>query len=86
VVTLAERFIDSYREVGQLPAALSELWADRDVYHFLAMNICVGISFLVYNVFTEIDRRLGEGGLRKLFFGTRTNSPPIELDPGAAQH
>lgn len=68
VVTLAEHLFDLYREHGKLPTALSELWAARDFHHFLAMNLCVGLSFLVYNGFSEIDRHLGEGGLRKLFF------------------
>ena len=68
VVTLAERLFDFYRESSDLPRALSELWAGKDINHFLAMNLCVGFSFLVYNCFSEIDRHLGEGGLRKFFF------------------
>ena len=68
VVTLAERLFDLYREQGALPTALSEMWQGRDFHHFLAMNLCVGISFLIYNTFMEIERQLGEGGLRKLFF------------------
>jgi hypothetical protein len=68
VVTLGERLFDLYREKGELPAALSEMWAGKDFHHFLAMNLCVGVSFLVYHGFTEIDRHLGEGGLRRLFF------------------
>ena len=68
VVTLAERLFHLYRESSELPRALSELWAGRDFHHFLAMNLCVGFSFLIYNCFSEIDRHLGEGGLRRLFF------------------
>jgi hypothetical protein len=68
VVTLAERLFEFYRESGELPRALSELWAGGNINHFLAMNLCVGFSFLIYNFFSEIDRHLGEGGLRKFFF------------------
>jgi hypothetical protein len=68
VVTLAERLFDLYRENSELPRALSELWAGRDIHHFLAFNICAGLSFLIYNCFSEVDRHLGEGGLRRLFF------------------
>lgn len=68
VVSVTERLFDLYRETGALPAALSQTWAGRDFPHFLAMNVCVGISFLIYNSFAEIDRHLGEGGLRRLFF------------------
>lgn len=71
VVSLAERLFDLSREGSGLPEALSTLWAGRDFNHFLAMNLCVGLSFLVYNCFSAIDRHLsqrGDGGLRKLFF------------------
>lgn len=73
VVTLAEHLFDFYREKGNLPDALSEMWSGRDFRHFLAMNLGVGISFLVYNCFSEIDQKLGEGGLRKLFFTRGTS-------------
>ena len=67
-VTLAERLFDFYRESSALTEALSRAWEGKDFHHFLAMNLCVGLSFLIYNCFAEIDRHLGEGGLRKLFF------------------
>jgi hypothetical protein len=69
VVTLAERLFHLYRENGELFRALSELWAGRDLNHFIAFNLCAVFSFLIYNCFSEIDHHLGEGGLRKLFFG-----------------
>ena len=68
VVTLAERLFHLYRENGELFRALSELWAGRDVNHFIAFNLCAVFSFLIYNCFSEIDHHLGDGGLRKLFF------------------
>ena len=68
VVTLAERLFHLYREHSEFSRALSELWAARDLPHFIALNLCVGVSFLIYNCFTEIDHHLGEGGLRRLFF------------------
>jgi hypothetical protein len=68
VVSGAERLFELYRETEKLPEALSQLWAGKDFHHFLAMNLGVALSFLLYNSFSEIDRRLGEGGLRKFFF------------------
>jgi hypothetical protein len=68
LVTLAERLFHLYRESSELSRALSELWAGRDFNHFMAMNLCLGFSFLIYNCFSEIDHHLGEGGLRRLFF------------------
>jgi hypothetical protein len=38
----------------------------RDVDHFLAMNLAVAVSFLIYNTFSEIDVCLGEGSLRAM--------------------
>lgn len=70
-VTLVERLFELYRESGELGAALSELRAGEDLDHFLAMNLSVGFSFLVYNVFTEIGRHMGGHALRDLFFAHR---------------
>lgn len=64
MVTLIERLFELYRENSDLSAAVAGLWAGRDFQHFLAMNLGVAISFLIYNTFAEIDRHLGEGGLR----------------------
>ena len=70
-VTHAERLFELYRQLGDLPAALAGLWGGEDVYQFVAMNLGVGVSLLLYNFFSEIDRHLGEGVLRKLFFARR---------------
>ena len=67
-VSLAEHLFDLYRERGAFAASLDELWAGRDLHHFLALNLVVGVSFLGYNSATIIDRQIGDGGLRRLFF------------------
>lgn len=64
-VTVVERLFDLYREHGGLQTALEAGWAQRDVHHFLALNICVALAFLVYNTYAEIDPHLGEGGLHR---------------------
>jgi hypothetical protein len=74
LVTLAERLFDLYREESELSTALSELWAGEDLDHFLAMNLSLGFFFVVYNVFAEIERHVGEGSLRSFFFGARTQA------------
>lgn len=75
VVTVAERLFDLYREHGDLSGAVATLWAGRDFHHFLAMNLGVGLSFLVYNTFSEIDRHMGRGSLRRLFLGRGAGAP-----------
>jgi hypothetical protein len=74
VVTLAEHLFDFYRKAGGMDAALSDLWKSMSFQHFLAMNLCVGISFLIYNTFAEIDRHLGSGGLRRLLLSPRSEA------------
>jgi hypothetical protein len=71
VVTLAEHLVEAYFDKGSLETALSELWASKDFHHFLAMNLCVALSFLLYNTFAEMDRRLGRGSIRRLLFSTQ---------------
>ena len=74
VVTLAERLFDLYRKSGDLSAALTGVWAEEDADHFLAMNLTVGLTLVVYNVFTEVGRHLGAHGLRDLFLAKRRST------------
>lgn len=88
LVTVAERLFDAYREQDGLAPALREVWAGRDVDHFLAMNLAVAVSLLIYNVFVAIEREMGEGSLRRLFFlrrgsaGEPMASPTPSVDDG----
>jgi hypothetical protein len=40
----------------------------------LATVLCIGLAFAGYNLYAALDRRLGEGALRKLLFN-RTSAP-----------
>ena len=86
VVTLLERLFDLYRESRDLPDALAKAWSGEHADHFLAMNIAVGLTLLVYKVYGEIDRHLGEGALRKLFFGPALPQEPAGSDPSRAKN
>ncbi len=48
--------------------AIEAIIQDRNLNHFLAVNLCVAIVFCIYNILAEIDIYMGEGNLRKLFF------------------
>lgn len=77
VVTLGERLFDLYRESHDLATTLAGVWAGEDVDHFVALNLCVATSFLIYNAFSEIGRHLGGGdALRSLFFARREAAGP----------
>lgn len=68
---LGERLFHAYRVHRDWTAAISDLWVSRDLHHALAMTLSLGLAFIAFNGAIEIDRRLGEGGLRRLFFSRR---------------
>lgn len=74
VVTILERLFHGYRETGALRPAVVHLWETRDVHHALAMVIAVGMAFVVFNAASEIDRRLGEHGLRRFLLSRPARS------------
>jgi hypothetical protein len=81
VVSLAEHLVEAYLDKADLEMALSELWASKDFDHLLAANLCVALSFLLYNTFTEMDRRLGRGSIRRLLLSTQVaegNGAPVD--------
>jgi hypothetical protein len=48
--------------------AFADLWGHLDKYVILAKVICVALTFAGYHFYAEIDRRLGEGTLRRLLW------------------
>jgi hypothetical protein len=68
VVLWAEQLFHAYRETGGLGTAVLEVWAHRDRNVILAKLICVALTFFGYHLFTGIDRRLGEGTLRRMLW------------------
>jgi len=61
-----DRVFHAYRETGQLGQALTEVWMHRDRNVILAKVICIGLAFAGYHLYAGLDRRLGEGTLRRL--------------------
>jgi hypothetical protein len=76
-VLLAERLFHAYRAADGLAAALTDTWARRDRNVILAKVICVGLTFAGYHLYNGIDRRLGEGALRRIVT-TGKNDEPTE--------
>ena len=66
VVLFLETVIDVYRETHSLRAAMLEIWAHRDWNLLLAKVLCGGLAFAGYHLYAGLDRRLGEGTLRRL--------------------
>ncbi len=71
---LAEQLFHAYRATGGLERAMTEVWAHRDRNVILAKVICVGLTFAGYHLYAGIDRRLGEGTLRRLLVSRASSS------------
>jgi hypothetical protein len=63
-----ERFLDALGRTHNFEAALRYLIADSHVYRVFAWALGVGIVFAIYFAVFEIDKRMGQGELRALFF------------------
>ncbi|TAK63903.1 hypothetical protein [Methylobacter sp.] len=66
VVLFLEKLIEAYWEIGTLGQAVSDVWEHRDRNLILAKVLCVGLAFFAYHLYAGLDRRLGEGTLRRL--------------------
>ena len=66
LVVIAEKVFHAWHETGQFAQALQHVWVHSDRNVMMATVICVGLSFAGYNLYSAIDRRLGEGTLRQL--------------------
>ena len=71
LVGLCERLFHAFHDTGDFQHALREVYMGRDLNHFLASIICIGISFVIYNVFSGINRHMGDGKLLNIFFSNK---------------
>ena len=66
VVVVVEKVIHEVRAGEELAAAVTHVWEHRDRNVMLATVLCIALAFAGYNVYAALDRRLGEGTLRRL--------------------
>ena len=66
-VLLLEKGFEGRHEHGGFGPALASVFQQADVYHVWANTICVVGALLVYNVLSVVRRKLGKGGLTRLF-------------------
>ena len=71
VVYALVKFWRGTMDAGGLREGIMLVYESRDMNRFLATIICVGLICLVWNLFSEINRRLGRGGVRDIFFSVR---------------
>jgi hypothetical protein len=67
VVMLLEKTFESRHEQGGFGPALMNVFQHRDMPHVWANTICLTGALLFYNLLAEINRRLGTGGLARMF-------------------
>jgi hypothetical protein len=67
-VLFAERVWHAHGETRALGEAVSEAWKHTDRNVVLAKVIIVGLVFACYHLYHGIDRRLGQGKLRRMIF------------------
>jgi hypothetical protein len=79
LVGYLERFFDALRKVHGFDQALQYLVSHTSHYRLLAWALGISIVFALYFASFEINQRIGEGGLTKLFF-----DPPAP--PGRTEH
>jgi hypothetical protein len=65
-----ERLFDSAKEAGGIVAGNEKLLSEIVWPHFLAIQIVLLVLIFNYCVIRELGRVMGEGGLRRVFFGT----------------
>jgi len=75
VVLYLEKLFHAYRETGALAQAVSYVWAHKDRNIIFAKLLCVGLAFFAYHLYAGLDRRLGEGTLRRLVTAKPAEAP-----------
>jgi len=68
IVFYLEKLFQAYRQTGLFNQAVSEVWERKDWNLMLMKLLCVGVTFLAYHLYAGLDRRLGEGVLRRKIF------------------
>lgn len=68
IVFFLEKLFHAYHEMGLLNLAMSEVWEHRNRNLILMKLLSVGLTFLGYHFYAGLDRRLGEGALRRMIF------------------
>jgi hypothetical protein len=66
-----ERFLEALHRVHNFDAAFRYVFEHATRYRILVWALGISIVFALYFVFVEINERMGEGELWRLFFESR---------------
>lgn len=67
VVVASERIVDGWRETGALGSGIAHALETANLYHALAVSLCVGALFLGYNAYRQVQISVGKEALRAAF-------------------
>lgn len=70
LVLFAEKMFHAFREAGRLGAAVMLVWEHKDLSLILAKVLCIGLAFMGFFLYRGLDRRLGEGTLRRIILSS----------------
>jgi hypothetical protein len=79
-----ERFLDALRRVHSFDAAVRYMIDQANMYRMLSWVLGVSLVFALYFALFEIEKRMGEGELRKLFFDPPTTVGDSSLRSSAS--
>ena len=71
IVLVIEHVFHALGDSQSLWAAIKEVIANSEAPKLWAVIICILGSFVVYNVISAINKRLGKGELKKILFSTK---------------
>jgi len=82
-----ERLLEALHKVHHLGAAVGYALEHASRYRIMAWALGISIVFALYFTFLEINKRMGEDGLRRLFFESpqATNSSSRQAAIGAGK-
>src|SRR5258708_36371008 len=68
VLGFIERLLEALHPVGTFDGGFSDVVHHANLYRFFAWVLGVSLIFAIYFALSEINKRMGEGALRSLFF------------------
>jgi hypothetical protein len=75
VVLVLEEAFEGRHEAGGFGPSLTSVFQHAEVHHVFVNTICLSGALLGYNVLTLVRRRLGLGGLTRLFLSPLSEEP-----------
>lgn len=78
---IGDRIFHGIRETGSLRAGFALVLANARIDRFVGLVILISVIVGVYLTFQEINRAMGQGALRRLFFERPALEPPAIAQP-----